>query len=193
LGDVLLERVNWPSAEQPLGHLTALLFGHPAVSNFSMWHAFTFMAFGMLVGYMLKRSKQEGNWKSFQITLLVLFLLCLVVSLLSVLPTTWDAFFFDFSNTFRINHEIPYYSIGSIGGFLLLWITWKIQRWLSNPWLKHTVTTLGRDSLWAFAVGNSLAAVLPALSTQTWYVVLFVVAVLGGSIVVIKVKKVLSS
>ena len=151
------------------------------------------MAFGMLVGYMLKRSKQEGNWKSFQITLQVLFLLCLVVSQVTVLPPSWDAFFFDFSNTYRISHELPYYSIGSMGAFLLLWITWKLRRWLSHPWLEHTVTTLGKDSLWAFAVGNSLVAVLPVLSTLSWYVVLFVVAVLGGSVGVTKVKMLLSS
>lgn len=189
LVDMLLERASWPPSDLPLGHLTALLFGYPAVSNFSMWHALTFMAFGMLAGYMLKRSKQAGNWKSFQITLLVLFLICLVISLVTVLPTTLDSFYFDFSNTFRINHEIPYYSIGSMGAFLLLWITWKMRRWLSHPWLEHTVIALGKDSLWAFAVGNSLAAVLPALSTQTWFVVLFVVAVLGGSIVIIHLKK----
>ncbi|PKO04394.1 MAG: hypothetical protein CVU41_17100 [Chloroflexi bacterium HGW-Chloroflexi-3] len=193
LGEILLDRLAWPSPEQPLGHLTALLFGHPAVSNFSMWHALTFMAFGMLVGYMLKCSKQEGNWKSFQITLLRLFLICLVISLVTVLPTSWDMFFFDFSNTFRIHHELPYYSIGSMGAFLLLWITWKLRRFLAHSWLEHTVITLGRDSLWAFAVGNSLVAVLPALSTQTWYVVLFVALVLGGSIVVIKAKKLLNS
>lgn len=189
LGDIVLNRLAWPPEEQPLGHLTALLFGNPAVSNFSMWHAFTFMGFGMLVGYMLKSSKKAGNWKNFQITLLVLFLICLMVSLLAVLPTTWDAFFFDFSNTFRINHDLPYYSIGSMGAFLLLWITWKLRHWLSHPWLEHTVITLGKDSLWAFAVGNSLAAVLPALSMQTWFVVLFVVAVLGGSAVIIHLKK----
>jgi hypothetical protein len=122
-----------------------------------------------------------------------LFLLNLLISLVTVLPTTRDAFFFDFSNTFRFNHDLPYYSIGSMGAFLLLWITWKLRRWLVHPWLEHTVTTLGKDSLWAFAVGNSLVAVLPALSTQIWFVVLFVVAVLGGSVVVIKVKKLLSS
>lgn len=193
LGDILLDRLAWPAPEQPLGHLTALLFGHPAVSHFSMWHALTFMSFGMLAGYMLKRSNQEGNWKIFQISLLVLFLICLIISLVSILPTTREAIFFDFSNTFRIHHELPYYSIGSLGAFLLLWITWKFRGWLSHPWLNHTVTTLGRDSLWAFAVGNSLAAVLPALSSQAWFVVLFVVAVLGGSIMVIKAKALLSS
>ena len=193
LGDVLLERMTWPAEDQPFGHFTALLFGHPSVSHFSMWHALTFMSFGMLVGYMLKRSKLEGNWKHFQIILLILFLLNLLISLVTVLPTTRDAFFFDFSNTFRFNHDLPYYSIGSMGAFLLLWITWKLRRWLVHPWLEHTVTTLGKDSLWAFAVGNSLVAVLPALSTQIWFVVLFVVAVLGGSVVVIKVKKLLSS
>jgi hypothetical protein len=193
LGDVLLERMTWPAEDQPFGHFTALLFGHPSVSHFSMWHALTFMSFGMLVGYMLKRSKLEGNWKHFQIILLILFLLNLLISLVTVLPTTRDAFFFDFSNTFRFNHDLPYYSIGSMGAFLLLWITWKLRRWLVHPWLEHTVTTLGKDSLWAFAVGNSLVAVLPALSTQIWFVVLFVVAVLGGSVVVLKVKKLLSS
>jgi len=192
LGDQLLDRLAWPAPEQPLGHLTALLFGHPSVSHFSMWHALTFMSFGMLVGYMLKRAKLEGNWKSFQITLLILFLLNLFISLVTVLPTTRDAFFFDFSNTFRFNHDLPYYSIGSMGAFLLLWITWKMRRWLSHPWLEHTISTLGKNSLWAFAVGNSLVAVLPALSTQTWFVVLFVVAVLGGSVGVIEIKKLVS-
>ena len=193
LGNVLLERMTWLAEDQPLGHLTALLFGHPSVSHFSMWHALTFMSFRMLVGYMLKRSKLEGNWKRFQITLLILFLLNLLISLGTVLPITRDAFFFDFSNTFRINHDLPYYSIGSMSAFLLLWITWKLRRWLVDPWLEHTVTTLGKDSLRAFTVGNSLVAVLPSLSTQTWFVVLFVVAVLGGSVVVIKVKTLLSS
>ncbi len=189
MGDILLDRPAWPAPEQPLGHLTALLFGNPEVSNFSMWHALTFMSFGMLVGYMYKRSKQAGSWSSFQITLLVLFLICLVISLVTVFPTTLDDFFFDFSNTFRINHEIPYYSIGSMGAFLLLWLSWKLRRFLTHPWLEHTITRLGKDSLWAFAVGNSLAAMLPALSTQTWFVVLFLVAVLGGSIVIIHLKK----
>jgi hypothetical protein len=193
LGDVFLNRLVWPSPEQPLGHLTALLFGYPAVSNFSIWHALTFMSFGMLVGYMLKRSKQAGNWKSFQIILLVLFLICLVVSLVTVLPTTWKGFFFAFSNTFRINHQIPYYSIGSMGAFLLVWITWKLRRFLTHPLLEHTVTVLGKDSLWAFAVGNSLAVVLPALYIETWFVVLFVLAVLGGSVGVIHVKKLVAS
>lgn len=189
LGDILLNRLVWPAPEQPLGHLTALLFSNPAVSNFSMWHSLTFMSFGMLVGYMLKRSKLAGNWKRFQITLMGLFLLCLLASLITVLPTTLDDFFFNFSNTFRINHLMPYYSIGSMGAFLLLWITWKLRHWLGYPWLDHTVTTLGKDSLWAFAVGNSLAALLPALSTDTWFVALFVVAVFGGSVGVIQVKK----
>jgi hypothetical protein len=188
LVDIGLDQLVWPSLQQPLGHLTALLFGHPAVSNFSIWHALTFMSFGMLVGYMLKRSKKAGNWKSYQITLVVLFLICLVISLVTVLPTTLNSFFFDFSNTFRINHKIPYYSIGSMGAFLLLWITWKLRRFLTHPLMELTVTVLGKDSLWAFAVGNSLAAVLPALSTQTWFVGLFMLAVLGGSIVVIHLK-----
>ena len=192
LADLLLDRLNWPAADQPLSHLTALLFGHPGVSNFSLWHALTFMSFGMLVGYMFKRSKLAGNWQAFQKTLLVLFLLCLAVSLVFVLPTTWADFYFDFSNVYRINHQIPYYSIGSMGAFLLLWITWKFRRFLTHPWLDLTITTLGRDSLWAFAVGNSLAAVLPALYTETWFVVLFVLAVLGGSVVVIQGKKLLA-
>jgi len=189
LVDIGFDQLPWPAPDQPLGHLTALLFGHPSVSNFSMWHAFTFMSFGMLVGYVLKRSRQERNYKNFQLTLLVLFLICLGISLVTVLPTSWDSFFYDFSNTFRSNHQMPYYSIGSMGAFLLLWITWKLRRFLTHPWLEHSVNTLGKNSLWAFAVGNSLAAVLPALSTEPWFVVLFVVAVLGGSIVVIHLKK----
>ncbi len=166
LGDLLLDRMSWPAAEQPLSHLTALLFGHPAVSNFSLWHALTFMAFGMLVGHMFKRSRLVGNWHAFQTTLLVLFLFCLAVSLVFVLPTTWGEFFYDFSNEYRINHQIPYYSIGSMGALLFLWIIWKLRRFLTHPWLDLTITTLGKDSLWAFAVGNSLAAILPALTTQ---------------------------
>ena len=76
-----------------------------------------------------------------------------------------------------------------MGALLLLWITWKLRRFLTHPWLDFTITTLGKDSLWAFAVGNSLAAVLPALTSQSWFVVLFVLAVLGGSVGVIHVKK----
>ena len=189
LGDFFLDRMSWPAAEQPLSHLTALLFGHPAVSNFSLWHALTFMAFGMLVGHMFKRSRAAANWQAFQTTLLVLFLLCLAVSLVFVLSTTWGDFYYDFSNEYRINHQISYYSIGSMGALLLLWITWKLRRFLTHPWLDFTITTLGKDSLWAFAVGNSLAAVLPALTSQSWFVVLFVLAVLGGSVGVIHVKK----
>ena len=151
------------------------------------------MAFGMLVGTMFKRSRQADNWRAFQTTLMVLFLLCLVVSLLFVLPTSWDDFLYHFSNEYRINHQIPYYSIGSMGALLLLWIAWKLRRFLSHPALDLTITTLGKDSLWAFAVGNSLAAVLPALTTQTWFVVLFVLAVLGGSVGVILVKKLVAS
>lgn len=192
LGDLLLNRMAWPPVARPLSHLTGLLFGHPAVSNFSMWHSLTFMSFGMLVGYMFKRSRQAGNWRAFQVTLLSLFLLCLAVSLVFVLPLTWGDFFFDFSNKYRINHQIPYYTIGSMGAFLLLWITWKLRRFLTHPWLDFTITTLGMNSLWAFAVGNSLAAVLPALYTETWFVVLFVLAVLGGSVGVIQLKKVMA-
>ncbi len=189
--DFLLTRIVQPAKENPIAHLTALLFGHPALSNFSVWHALTFMSFGMVVAYAFKQSRQAGNWRTFQMTLLSLFLVCGVVSLVMVLPTTWADFYFDFSNEYRINHRIPYYSIGSMGSFLLLWITWKVRRYLSHPVWEHSVTTLGKDSLWAFAVGNSLAAVLPALSIQAWFVTLFTIVVSGGSVVVIKVKDLL--
>ena len=191
LVDILLVRIVWLAKENPIAHLTALLFGHPALSNFSVWHSLTFMSFGMVVAYAFKTSKQAGNWRTFQVTLLALFVLCLGASLVSVLPMSGEDFFFNFSNVYRINHQIPYYSIGSMGAFLLLWITWKLRDFLRHPVWKHSVTTLGKDSLWAFAVGNSLAAVLPALSNKAWFVTLFTVAVLGGSVVVIKVKDLL--
>lgn len=189
LVDPLFWRLTWPAADQPLGHLTALFFGHPAVSNFSVWHSLMFMSFGMLLGVVFKRSRQAGNYRDFQLTLLGLFAVCLLVSLASVIPLNGQDFFYLFSNEYRLQHRLPYYSIGSMGAFLLIWITWRMRRFLSKPWLEHTVTTLGKDSLWAFAVGNSLAAVLPVISHQTWYVVVFTLAVLGGSVLVIEGKK----
>lgn len=188
LVDELLVMINWPPKDELIANLTALIFGYPALSNFSVWHALTFMSFGMLIAYAIKYAKRVGNWRIFQLTLLALFLVCAVISLVLVLPTTWGDFFFDFSNEYRLNHEIPYYSIGSMGAFLLLWITWKLRRFLSHPVWEHSITTLGKDSLWAFAVGNSLAAILPALSNQGWYVTLFTITVLGGSVFVIKLK-----
>lgn len=193
LGDLLLDRMTWPAANQRIGNFTGLLFGHPFGSYFSVWHSLTFMAFGMLLGYMLKRSKQAGNWKNFQVTLLLLTLICLGVSLISVLPTTWEEFFFNFSYRYRKNHEIPYYSIGSMGAFLLLWISWRLRMFLNHPWLKHTITSLGKNSLWAFAVGNSLAALLPTQNNQAWYVVLFLLMVFAGSVGMIKMKDLLRS
>lgn len=191
LVDILFKQIVWPVKENSIAHLTALLFGHPALSNFSVWHALTFMSFGMVAANAFKFSRRVGNWRTFKIVLLVLFMVCAAVSLILVLPTTWADFFYDFSNEYRINHRIPYYSIGSMGGFLLLWIAWKMQRFLRHPVWEHSVITLGKDSLWAFAVGNSLAAVLPALSNQVWFTTLFTVAVLGGSVLVIKAKDLL--
>jgi hypothetical protein len=191
LVDILFNRIAWPPIGVPIANLTALLFGHPALSNFSVWHALTFMSFGMVVAYAFKSSRQAGNWRTFQMTLLALFVLCFVTSLITVLPMKGEDFFFRFSNVYRINHEVPYYSIGSMGAFLLLWLTWKLRRFLSHPVWEHSITTLGKDSLWAFAVGNSLAAVLPALSNQAWFVMLFTITVLGGSVVVIKLKDLL--
>lgn len=188
LVDLLLAMIIWPTNDELLANLTALLFGYPALSNFSVWHALTFMSFGILIAYAIKYAKQVGNWRIFQLTLLSLFLVCAVISLVMVMPTTSADFFFDFSNEYRLNHEIPYYSIGSMGAFLLLWITWKLRRFLKHPFWEHSITTLGKDSLWAFAVGNSLAAVLPAFSNQVWYVTLFTITVLGGSVATIKVK-----
>ncbi len=190
--DILIRQISWPSADQPIAYLTALVFGHPALSNFSVWHALTFMSFGMVLGYMLKCSKQAGNWRDFQLTLLAMLTICLVVSLVIVLPIDWSVFFFQFSNVYRENHQIPYYSIGSMGAFVLIWFIWKIRNHLDHAILNHSVTTLGKDSLWAFAVGNSLCAILPVFNTQTWFVVLFTVVVLGGSALVIEGKKVLA-
>lgn len=64
---------------------------------------------------------------------------------------------------------------------------------LNHPWLKHTITSLGKNSLWAFAVGNSLAALLPTQNNQAWYVVLFLLMVFAGSVGMIKMKDLLRS
>lgn len=191
--DVLLDGIHWPHAQQPIANLSALIFGHPGISNFSIWHALTFMSFGMLTGYMLKQSQKCGSWKRFQLTILLLTVLCLIISLIAISPTSWENLLKNFSTTYRSNHEIPYYSIGSFGAFLLLWISWKLRRWLKHPWLESTFTSLGRDSLWAFAAGNSLVALLPALRFQAWFVVLFILAVFGGSLGLIKMKNLLHS
>lgn len=188
LGDLLLNVLSWPEIDTPLSFLTSLIFGQPHFSAFSIWHCLTFMSFGMLLGYFLKQAKQNGSWRSFQRTIWALFMLCLAVTLAAVLPISWEEFLYNFANDYRASHHIAYYSVGSMGALLFLWFFWLIREYLNKPWLNVTLTLLGKESLWAFAVGNSFAALLPAANNKPLTVILFIGAVLMATILVIHLK-----
>ncbi|MHB8135127.1 MAG: OpgC domain-containing protein [Anaerolineaceae bacterium] len=188
VGDLLLDRMVWPVARSPLSYLTGLVFGHPSISSFSVWHAITFMSQGMLLAYLLKQAREKANWKSFQVAIGGLFVLNLLVTLAAVYPANFQEVVFHFANDYRDNHQLAYYSIGSMGALLMLWLFWLIRNQLNKRILDISFTSLGKDSLWAFAVGNSLDALLPVLNYRLSTVFLFVAAVWAGSVGVIYYK-----
>lgn len=187
-GDMLLDQIVWPVAKSPLSYLTGLVFGHPSISSFSVWHAITFMSQGMLLAYFLKQAREKSNWKNFQLAIGGLFILNLVVTLAAVYPSTWQEVVFHFANDYRDNHQLAYYSIGSMGALVILWLFWTIRNQLNNRVLEISFSSLGKDSLWAFAVGNSLDALLPVPNYRLSTVLLFMAAVWAGSVGIIYYK-----
>jgi len=188
IGDWLLDQITWPVASSPFSHLTGLLFGHPAVSSFSVWHAITFMSQGMLLGYLLKQAREKSNWKNFQLTIGGLFVLNLLLTVVAVYPATWQDIVFHFANDYRDHHRLAYYSIGSMGALVILSFFWLIRNRLNKRILDIFFTSLGKNSLWAFAIGNSLDALLPILSYRLSYVFLFLIVVWAGTVSLIYYK-----
>jgi len=193
IGDLLLDRITWPLPWSPLSYLTGLVFGHPSMSSFSVWHAMTFMSQGMILAYILKQAREKKNWKSFQVALGGLFVLNLMVTLVVVYPATWQEVVFHFANDYRYNHQLAYYSIGSMGALVLLWFFWKLRNQLNKRVLEVSFTSLGKDSLWAFAVGNSLDALLPVPNYRFTTVILFLAVVWAGSVGIIYYKNYLKA
>ena len=193
VGDLLLDRIVWPIPWSPLSYLTGLAFGHPSISSFSVWHAITFMSQGMILAYLLKQAREKSNWKNFQLAIGGLFVLNLMVALAAVYPSTWQEVVFHFANDYRYNHEISYYSIGSMGALVILWLFWVIRNQLNKRVLEISFSSLGRDSLWAFAVGNSLDALLPVPNYRLTTVFLFMAAVWAGSVGIVYYKNHLRS
>ncbi len=188
IGDLLLDQITWPIAKSPLSYLTGLLFGHPSISSFSVWHAITFMSQGMLLAYLLKQAREKSNWKNFQLAIGGLFVLNLIVTLVAVYPASWQNVVFHFANDYRDNHQLAYYSIGSMGALVILWLFWLIRNQLNKRFLEIGFSSLGKDSLWAFAVGNSLDALLPVPNYRLSTVFLFMAAVWAGSVGMIYYK-----
>lgn len=188
IGDLLLDLIIWPTARSPLSYLTGLVFGHPSISSFSVWHAITFMSQGMLLAYILKQAREKSNWKNFQLAMGGLFVLNLMVTLAVVYPATWQEVVFHFANDYRDDHQLAYYSIGSMGALVILWLFWTIRNQLNKRVLEISFSSLGKDSLWAFAVGNSLDALLPVPNYRLSTVLLFMAAVWAGSVGIIYYK-----
>jgi len=193
VGNLFLNLVHWPAKDTPISNLTALLFGKPAISNFSVWHALTFMAFGMLLGYFLKQKQPAQTKSRFQLVLLGLLALNIVVTLISVHPMPWRELLFHFSNDYRSNHSIVYYSMGSSGALILVWLFWRIRTKLDQPLLNSTILPLGLNSLLAFAIGNSLSALFPSIDAHPFNVLRFILIVIGGTIILIHLNNQLVS
>jgi len=188
IGDLLLDRIVWPLPWSPLSYLTGLIFGHPSISSVSVWHAITFMSQGMLLAYILKQAREKSNWKNFQLTIGGLFVLNLMVTLAAVYPATWQEVVSHFAYGYRDNHQLAYYSIGSMGALVILWFFWTIRNKLNKRVLEISFSSLGKNSLWAFAVGNSLDALLPVPNYRISTVLLFMAVAWAGSVGIVYYK-----
>ena len=173
LGDLSFRYIPWPIQGSRLSYFTALVFGRPSLSSFSVWHALTFLSFGMILGFWIKYAHQTSSWKRFKYSIAIIFLLNLLITIIAVYPLDISKVVYYFANNYRIDHYIAYYSIGSMFAMVFLWFFFIIRRNLTQIWLKISITTLGKNSLWAFAVGNSLAAIIPGINYRPLTVISF--------------------
>jgi len=186
--NIPLNKIAWSSIDSSLSNLTSLLFGKPAISPFSIFHSITFISLGMVLGFYLRLARQKGNWRSFIMALISFIVLGSIVSLLAVFPKSLVRILYLFANDYRTNHDLAYYSIGGTGALLILGLFWTIRGQLSSKWLNSTIVLLGRDSLWAFTVGNSLILLLPHNDNRPIGVILFSLALFLITIIVIQIK-----
>ncbi len=157
-----ITNLPWDQYPGEFHTLSAYWVGRPVnLSNFSILHSLIFVSIGLIIANLMKTPDGKFDTARYIRTALYLAGICAAISASLLIWYSPQQLFNGYTGYFRLHHHPGYYFISLTGGLLLM----SIAPWfLRQPWLKPFILwfeALGKDSLYCFLVGNSLAALWP--------------------------------
>jgi len=181
----IFDQITWPAETSPWSAVLSILTGHPhGLSSFSAFHLLSLLGVGMILGYTLQKGPPGSQYRLFTRTISWMIIALSVVIIGLGLQVGFKNFLTGYTGSYRVEHHPGYYLAGTFGSLLLILIIFLARDSRYLNWIKEPLLILGRDSLWAFVVGNSIIFLWPIVKIDNilemvgiwlaqWMVILF--------------------
>ena len=182
----IFDHLTWPAETSNWSAVLSILTGHPhGLSSFSAFHLLSLLGVGMILGRLLQNGFPGNHYRLFSRTIAWMIIALGVVIIGFGFKIGFLNFLSGYTGSYRVEHHPGYYLAGTFGSLVFIQIFFLARSSRLVNWIKQPFLILGRDSLWAFAVGNSIIFLWPIIRIDNllemagvwlahWMVILFI-------------------